>query len=51
MVEVSTYVFETSKFVQEDRQFIVINRRPVNVDVKQHNEVEQELYNIFKKYV
>lgn len=43
----SSYYVETEEVKQENMQFIIVNRKPTEVNVK---SVEEELYRIFKKY-
>lgn len=43
----SSYNVETEEFKQENMEFVIVNRKPSEVNVK---NVEEELYQIFKKY-
>ena len=46
----TVYQIETSEINQEKMKFIVVNRKPVKTDTSIQNNIEQELYKIFKKY-
>lgn len=43
----NSYYVETEEIKQENMEFIIINRKPTEVDIK---GIEEELYRIFKKY-
>jgi len=42
-----SYHIETEEMKQENMEFIIIHRKPVEVNVK---SIEEELYHIFKRY-
>jgi hypothetical protein len=42
-----SYSIETEEFIQDDIQFIITNRKPVEADTQ---SVKEELYKIFLKY-
>ncbi|WMJ90413.1 hypothetical protein [Anaerocolumna sp. MB42-C2] len=47
----TVYQIETSEINQEKMKFIVVNRKPVKIDTSTRDNIEQELYKIFIKYV
>lgn len=46
----TVYQIEISEINQEKMNFTVVNRKPVKSDISVKNNIEQELYKIFKKY-
>ena len=46
----TVYQIETSEINQEEMNFTVVNRKPVKTDTSAQDNIEQELYKIFKKY-